>query len=150
MDHFLASVNDLFEHALQDVRDADMVGIAIHNEVNQNDGPIGMSFRQRDQLSGDVIWSVFEEVSQSNSRFNALDMLTVVVHSVGLPVGFGGWGIETKDRQLSVMAYLKKECNQSQSRNELFGPRPDYNHCKSNEWSQLQVVSLWLENTSRG
>ena len=25
VDHFLASVNDLFEHALQDVGDADMV-----------------------------------------------------------------------------------------------------------------------------
>ena len=37
VDHFLASVNDLFQHALQDVGDGDMVGIAIHNESNQND-----------------------------------------------------------------------------------------------------------------
>ena len=28
VDDFLASVNDLFEHALQDVGDGDMVGIA--------------------------------------------------------------------------------------------------------------------------
>ena len=89
MDHFLASVNGLFEHVLQDVRDAVMVGLAIHNEVNQKDRPIGISFRQRDQLSGEVIWSVFE-VSQSNSRFNALHSLTVVVNLVGMPVGFGG------------------------------------------------------------
>ena len=47
-DHFLPSVNDLFEHALQDVGDGDMVGIAIHNESNQNK-PIGISFRRRDQ-----------------------------------------------------------------------------------------------------
>ena len=47
MDHFLASVNELFEHALQHVGDADMVGIAIHNEVNQSDKPIGISFRRR-------------------------------------------------------------------------------------------------------
>ena len=106
MDHFLTSVNDLFEHALQDVRDADMVGIAIHNEVNQSDRPIGINFRRRDQLSADVIWSVFE-LSQSNSRFNALDTLTVVVLSVGMPVGFDG-GIKTKGRQLSVMAHLKR------------------------------------------
>ena len=106
MDHFLTSVNDLFEHALQDVRDADMVGIAIHNEVNQSDRPTGINFRRRDQLSADVIWSVFES-SQSNSRFNALDTLTVVVLSVGMPVGFGG-GIKTKGRQLSVMAHLKR------------------------------------------
>ena len=61
MDHFLVSVNDLFEHVLQDVGDADMVGVAIHNEVNQSDRPIGISFRRRAQLSGDV----FEKVTQS-------------------------------------------------------------------------------------
>ena len=53
IDHFIASVNDLFEHALQDVGDGDMVGIAIH-ESNQNDKPIGISFRRRDQLSVDA------------------------------------------------------------------------------------------------
>ena len=58
MDHFLDSVNDPFEHVLQDVGDADMVGIAIHNEVNQNDEPIGITFRWRDEIYVDVIWSV--------------------------------------------------------------------------------------------
>jgi len=48
------------------------VVLAIPNQVNQNDKPIGISFRRKDQLSGDVIWSVLERVSQSNSRFNAL------------------------------------------------------------------------------
>ena len=62
--HFLASVNDLIEHALRDVDDRDMVGITIQNQVNQNDKLIGISFRRKDQLSGDVIWSVFEIVSQ--------------------------------------------------------------------------------------
>ena len=105
--HFLPSLNDLFEHVLQDVGDAEMVGVAIHNEINQSDRPIGISFRRRDQLSGDVIWSVFE-VTHPNSRFNALHTLTVVLHSVRMPVGFGGQGITTKGRQLSVMAHLKK------------------------------------------
>ena len=53
--HFLASVNDLFEHTLSDVDDSDMVGITIENQVNQNDKPIGVSFRRKDQLSGDVV-----------------------------------------------------------------------------------------------
>ena len=44
--HFLASVNELFEYALQDVSDSDMVGITIRNQVNQNDKPIGISFRR--------------------------------------------------------------------------------------------------------
>ena len=59
--HFLASVNELFEYALQDVSDSDMVGITIQNQVNQNDKPIGISFMRKDQLSGEVIWSVFEK-----------------------------------------------------------------------------------------
>jgi len=66
--HFLASVNEIFEYILQDVSDEDMVVITIHNQVNQNDKPIGISFRRKDQLSGEVIWSVFEKVSQSTCR----------------------------------------------------------------------------------
>jgi len=87
--YFLASVNDHFEYALSDVDAADMVGIMIQNQVNQNHKPIGISFRRKDQLSGDVIWSVFEKLTQSNSRFNALDTIVVTVHLVRMPVGFG-------------------------------------------------------------
>ena len=57
--HFLASVNVLFEHVLLDVGDGNMVGITIQNQVNQNDKPIGINFRRKNQLSADVIWSVF-------------------------------------------------------------------------------------------
>jgi hypothetical protein len=78
-------MNDLFEHALRGVADSDMLGIAIRNDVNQNDRTVGLSFRRRDQISADVIWSVFEMVAQSNARFNALDPLTVVVHSAVCP-----------------------------------------------------------------
>ena len=38
--YFLAIVNDLFEYALQNMRDSDMVGINIQNQVNQNAKPI--------------------------------------------------------------------------------------------------------------
>jgi len=38
--HFLASVYDLFDHALQNVVVSDMVGITIQNEVNQYDKTI--------------------------------------------------------------------------------------------------------------
>jgi len=44
--HFVDSVNNLFDRVLEDVGDADMVGITIHNEVNQSDKPIGFSFRR--------------------------------------------------------------------------------------------------------
>jgi hypothetical protein len=40
VEHFLASVSDLFEQVLHDVQDSDMVEVAIRNEVNQNDKPI--------------------------------------------------------------------------------------------------------------
>jgi len=61
-------MNDFNEHAFENVSDSDMVGITIQNRLNQNDKPIGISFRRKDQLSGDVLWSVFERVSHSNSR----------------------------------------------------------------------------------
>jgi hypothetical protein len=44
------------------------VGAAIRNEINQCDKTIGISFRRRDQMSGNVIWSVFEKVSHFNPR----------------------------------------------------------------------------------
>jgi hypothetical protein len=52
VDHFVGSLNELFEHVLQDVQDSDMVGVAIRNEVNQIDKPMGINFRRRDQMSG--------------------------------------------------------------------------------------------------
>ena len=80
--NFLARVNDLFEHAVQDVTDGDMVGMSIHGEVNQNDKSIGIIFRRRYKLSGEVIWNIFEKVALSNDRFNVLETLTVVEHAV--------------------------------------------------------------------
>jgi hypothetical protein len=47
--HFLGSVSDLFEHALQNCDDSDMVGITITNEENVQDKAKGISFRREDQ-----------------------------------------------------------------------------------------------------
>jgi len=105
--HFLARLNELFDYVLQDVSDEDMMGITIKNQVSQNDKPIGISFRRKDQLSGEVIWSVFEKVSQSKARFNALDTLVVTVHFVTMPMGYGKHAIKSMGRPLSVMAHLK-------------------------------------------
>ena len=105
--HFVAIVNDLFEHVLRDVGDGYMVGITIRNQVNQNVKPIGISFRRKDQLSAEVLWSVFEKLSQSNSRFDALDTLFVTVHSVRMPVSLGKRANKNRGRPFSVMAHLK-------------------------------------------
>jgi hypothetical protein len=83
-----------------------MVGLTIRNQENENDRPIRLTFRRKDQIYGEVIWNVFEKVSQSNSRFSALDRLVIEVHSIKMPVAFGR-GIKTKGRPLSVMAHLK-------------------------------------------
>jgi len=99
-------MTELFEYALRNCQDSDMVGLPIRSEVNVQDKAIGISFRRKDQLSEDVIWSVFEKVAQSNARFNALDKLIVVVHSVQMPVGHGR--VKTKGRQLEVMAHVKR------------------------------------------
>ena len=96
----------MFDHLLEDAGDGDMVGITIHNEVNQSDKPIGFRFRRKSQISSDLIWNVFGKVSLSNSSFNASDTLTVVVHSVRMPIGFGG--IKSKGRTVGNMIHLKR------------------------------------------
>ena len=87
--HFIASESSLCEYALQNCDDSDMVGISIRNELNMRDKAIGISFRRKDQDKTDVILNVWQKVTQSNSRFNALDNLVLEVHSVKKPVGFG-------------------------------------------------------------
>ena len=54
-----------------------------------------------------MIWSVFKKVSQSNSRFNALDKLLVTVHSVKMPVGFRSVALKPMGRPTSAMAHFK-------------------------------------------
>jgi hypothetical protein len=51
---------------------------------------------------------VFEKVTQSNARYQALDTLTFHVHSVKIPVSFGKKADTSKERPLSVMAHLKR------------------------------------------
>ena len=46
-------------------------------------------------------------VFHSNSRFNALETIFLIVHSFTMPVGFGGVGIKRKGRPLVSMVQLK-------------------------------------------
>jgi hypothetical protein len=105
--HFETSMNALFNYALRNADDSDMVGLVIHHEgTGQKDKPIRFSFRRRDQLSSEVIWRLFEKVAQSNSRFNALDPLRIILHYVKMPAGFGR--VKTEGRLLEQMAHLKR------------------------------------------
>ena len=105
--NFLESMSDLFEYALRNCNESDIVGVVISNEVNVQDKLIGLSFGRKDQLSEEVIWSMFEKVAKLN-RFNAMERFVVVVHSVRMPVGFGGTALRTKGRQLANMAHLER------------------------------------------
>jgi len=129
--HFLASVNELFEYALQDVSDGDMVGITIQNQVNQNDKPIGISFRRKDQLTGEVIWSVFEKMSQSSARFNVLDRLVVTVHSVKMPVGFGRVAFKRMGQTAVRNGTPQEKYREGEGRRKLFSPRFNNSDCES-------------------
>ena len=106
MSHFLASVSDLFEYALQNCDDSAMFGITISNEVNIADKAIGISFRRKDQITSEVIWSVLGKVAQSNARLNALDKLIMTVHSVKMPIGHGR--IATMATPLETIVHLKR------------------------------------------
>ena len=92
-----------------------MIGVTIINEVNVQDRAIGISFRRNEQITGDVIWPVFEMVAQSNARFNALDNLVMTVHSVKMPTGRGR--IATNDRPLETMVHLKKSIVEVKAKN---------------------------------
>jgi len=116
MSHFLASVTELFEYALRDLEDSDMIGVTISNKVNVKDRAIGISFRRKDQITRDVIWSVFQKVAQSNARFNALDKLVLTVHSVKMSIGHGrvatkGRPLEIKIRLIKIIVEVKAESN---------------------------------------
>ena len=84
---------DLFDYALSNCDDSDMVGVTIGNEVNMFDKAIGISFRRK--------------VAQLNARYNALDKFIVVVHSVKMPVGFERKAVRSMGRPYSVLAHLK-------------------------------------------
>jgi hypothetical protein len=84
-----------------------MIGVSIHNADNLQDRPLGLSFRRRDQNSREVLWSVFEKVTQSNADFEALDTLTFHVYSVRMPVGFGRTQTP-RGRSLLAMAHIKR------------------------------------------
>jgi hypothetical protein len=60
-----------------------------------------------DQLSDEVILSVFRKVAQSKARFNALDNMVVVIQSVKMAVGFGKTAARSMGRPKSVMAHVK-------------------------------------------
>ena len=60
--HLLDSVTDLCEQALRNCNDSDMGRVSIHNEVDVKAKTIGISSRRKDQLSADVILSVWDKV----------------------------------------------------------------------------------------
>jgi hypothetical protein len=93
-----------------------MVGVTISNEVSVQDKPIGISFRRKDQLSEEVIWSMFEKLTQSSTRFNAMDR-SVVIHSVRMPVGFGRTALRTTGSPLANMAHLKSSITEIRAEN---------------------------------
>ena len=70
-------------------------------------GGLGCVSGGGDQISLDILCSVFEKVTQSNARYQALDTLTFHVHSVGMPVGFGK-AETSKGRTLSMTAHIKR------------------------------------------
>jgi hypothetical protein len=102
----------ILKNALQNSDDADMVGLFFRNENEKNkqkDKSIGfLSFGRKYQIYTEAIWKLFDKVAQSNERYNALDPLIVIVHSVKMPVCFSGDGLKSKDRQIDDLEHLKR------------------------------------------
>jgi hypothetical protein len=124
----LPTVEELLDYLLRDPNPSDMVGISIHNADIQQYKPIGFSFRSSDQISKDVLWSVFEKVAQTNARYQALDNLTFRVYSDKMPVGFGKASVERKTHVCNGLT--QAEYCGSESRGELSGARAGDCHCQ--------------------
>jgi len=84
----------------------DLVGLRIRNTDNVQDKVVVISFRRRDQLKPDVVWSVLGKVVQSNARFGLTDRLDIHLEHVSMPAGNGRE--KTKVRSLDVMSAIKK------------------------------------------
>ena len=145
IEHFIASVNDLFEHALQYVGDVDMVGIAIHNKSNQKDKPICISFRRRDQIFVDAVWGVFEKVPSQTLDSTLSRRSQWCCIRLRCP-RFWLRGYQYHGTSEFGTGPFKEEYSTGQIRNELSGTRPNNRNCESNQGSELQGIHAWAKN----
>jgi len=74
---------------VDNVPDRDLVGLRIRNTENVQDKVVGISLSRWDQFKADVVWSVFGNVVQSNTRFALTDRLEVHLDHVRMPAGNG-------------------------------------------------------------
>jgi hypothetical protein len=99
VNHSLASLDDLFRHALHNLSASDMVGITIQNRENQNDKPIGICFRRKDQVAGMLycLWS---------KRFHnqTLDLTFILLHLISFSCPRYGVYIKQHFKLLRVVA----------------------------------------------
>ena len=78
-----------------------MVGITIQNSENENDKPIGICFRRKDQFYGGC-YTVL-----GSKAFTMKFQIDHDCNSVRMPVGFVR-AIKSRDRPLKVMAHPKR------------------------------------------
>jgi len=104
--YFKECITSLNKSLVDDVRDRNLVGLRIRNTENFQDKVMGISFRSRDQLKPDVVWSVLGKVVQSNALFGLNDRLEVHLEHVRMPAGNGRE--KPKERSLDVMSTIEK------------------------------------------
>ena len=56
-----------------------MVGVVIRNMQRENDKPIGLSFRRKDQISSEVIWSAGGEILRCGNAARAKSSMRATV-----------------------------------------------------------------------
>jgi len=95
-------ITSLTNYLVDEVRDRNLVRLKIRNTENVQVKVVGISFRRRDQLKPDVVWSVLGKVVQSNARFGLSDHLEVHLYNVRMPAGNGRTVQKTKWRSLEV------------------------------------------------
>jgi len=101
-------ITSFTNYLVDDVPGRDFVGLRIRNTENVQDKVVGISFRHRDQLKRNLVWSVLGNMFQSNARFVLNDRLDVHLNHVWMPAGNGTTAEKTKGRSLDVLSTIKK------------------------------------------
>ena len=128
--HFLATLNNLFPHKFKNLSECDMVGITLQNRENQNDRPIGISFRRKDQVGG-ILYCLWSKRFHNETRFNALDKLIMTVHSLRMSVVLGKRGLKRRGRPL-CHGPSEKKCRWGGVSRKLYGP------CNNNSYTNAE------------
>jgi hypothetical protein len=88
MEYYEETVSQLVDFFKKDVSPTDKIGVVIRSDTLTGE-PLGLSYRNADNLGADTLWQLIYRVTQSNADFLMQGNIEVKVQVVTLPRGYG-------------------------------------------------------------